>query len=336
MSITLPNPEKYLDSKTKANLDAIKKHRLGKKYDYVVLITAAKTGVGEGKSNLFHLLCAYVGGDRFTIKRVMFDGMDYRMEESALQPLDAWGFDEPDAFASTESMTRDARKLKLKFSKIRQKRHFIVICAPSIFDVASWVRGTGHSRVNCIIRIVRRGVFYAYGDKTGAKDKIKIDTKKRIIKWPECDFIGFFKKIPEKSEWWEAYTKKKNNFLKHADENPKAVKMMKIQRMKLENTLTLRHISEIQKVHVSTVKNWIKAGHFGKPYGRNSGVFMGVDNKTRIKVGVYKKGMRRVERAKQLAATRRGKRGKDKKKRKKGSRGHRKKKVVKRGRKKKR
>lgn len=295
IKISPPDAGQYLDPITKANLDRIKTNRLGQKYDYVLVIVADKTGVGLGKSALFHECCAYIDPDGFTIDRVLFDGMDYRMIEGRLKSMDAFGFDEPDAFFSTEAMSGEQRKLKLKFSKIRQKRHFIVICAPSLTLLAKWFRGAGESRVNCVFRIVRRGVFYAYGDKTGSIKKIDIDQSKNKINWPESDFIGFFRKIPEDSVWWEAYLRKKNAYLKQADDNPKAVALMKKEHAHMQDTLTLRDISEIHKVSKASAYRWYKCRLFSK-----SGCFIGFDGQVHVKMPAYRLGMKKIMKMKQL------------------------------------
>ncbi len=292
--LLVPNPAKYLDDTTKKNIDYVKKEVIGKKYDFVILIVADKTGVGLGKSNLADLLCAYYNRERYVMANIFFDAMDYRLREKYLKPKDPFKFDEPDAFLSTEAMTRAQRKLKIKFAHVRQKRHFIVICAPTMLMLTKWFRAGGESRVNVVLRVVRRGVFYSYSKKAGSLDAIKIDTKKHKTIWPASDYIGFFGKIPETSDWWQAYLDKKNKYLTHKEDNPKALALMRKQHAKIQNTLTYNDIAEIHKINKTTVRNWVSMGFFGK-----RGVFKDLDGKVRIKMKAYRKGIRRLNKWKQ-------------------------------------
>lgn len=289
MAITVPTPADRLCPVTKMNLDRVKKYRLDREYDYVIVVVADKSGVGEGKSTLEHLICAYINPERFTINHVIWDGADYDMLKPSLRPKDSIGFDEPDAFLSSEASTRQQRKVRMSFTKIRQKCYFIVICSPTLLLLQKWFRGVGVSRVNCILRVTRRGKFLAYTDKTGSIDKIRIDTRKNLIVWPKSDFTGYFKSIPKKSPWWIEYSKRKDDNEKRTDTNPYVTKLMKKQMKKMHDSLTVMDVVDIYKVNKATVKQWIRLGFFGK-----RGVFIGVDGRRRIKKKVFKRGMKRV------------------------------------------
>lgn len=316
--IFLDNPGQYLDRTTKANMRNVKRTYIDNDLDFFGLVVCDKTGTGLGKSSFAQQLCAYmdilnwgIENRRFHTGRIFFNETDYRMEESYLLPRDSFEFDEPDAFFSLTATSRSQRRLKLKVIHIRQQRYFFMLCADSIFSVASWVRPGAETRINIIFRIVKRGVVLVYSGKTGTMQKIKLDTRKRKVIWPAADQIIYFKRIPKKSPWWKDYIKRKNAYLKQSDDNPRAVKLMKKHEKKLRETLTLSNIADIQKVHKSTVKRWYMAGYFGK-----RGVFKDASGIIRIKMRAYKAGMKRVLRAKNKEMFRRGKRGKDKKKRK--------------------
>lgn len=289
MVITVPTPQERLCPVTKSNLDRVRKFRLDREYDYVIVIVADKSGVGEGKSTLAHLICSYMNPERFTLGFVIWDGTDFIIIKSRLRPKDSLCFDEPDAFLSGDATTRHQKKTRMSFTKIRQRCYFIVICSPTLMLLQKWFRGVGVSRVNCILRVTRRGKFLAYTDKTGTIDKIRIDTRKNLIMWPASDFTGYFKPIPKSSDWWKGYSKMKDDNEKKADINPRVTALMKKQMKKMRDTVTVMEIADINKVHKSTVKRWLNTGAFGK-----RGVFIGLDGRIRIKMKSYKSGMKKI------------------------------------------
>jgi len=300
--IFLENPGQYLSPKIKANLKNLKKEYMDKDLDFFFLITADKTGVGLGKSTLQHLLSAFMDLEirglearRYNTNHIFFDEANFRLMQPYLKPGDCFGFDEPDAFFSLEGGTRKQRRLKLKMIHIRQQLYFMSVCTDSLFTVGPWVRPGMETRINAILRIVRRGVVYLYSGKTGTMQKIKFDTKsgQRRIVWPAADLIFFFKPIPKSTEWWKDYIKRKNAYLKQSEDNPRAVRLMQKQQKKRMNTLTLSDIADIQHVHKATVEGWNREGYFGK-----RGVYKGVDGMIRIKLKAYNAGMKRIERHK--------------------------------------
>lgn len=320
--VFLDDPGKYLDGPGKRNLQHVKRNYIDKDLDFFGLIVADKTGTGLGKTTLKMIMCAYmdilnwgVENRRYHTGRIFFNETDYRMEEPYLKPTDSFGFDEPDAFFSLSATSGSQRRLKLKVIHMRQQRYFFMLCADSVFSVAGWVRPGGETRINIIFRITKRGVVLVYSGRTGTLQKIKLDTRKRVVKWPAADMIIYFKRIPKRLPWWKDYIKRKNAYLRQSDDNPRVVKLMKKHEKKMRRTLTLSNIADIQKVHKSTVKRWYMAGYFGK-----RGVFKDASGVIRIKERAYKAGMKRVLRAKNKGMFRRGKRGRDKKKRKSGTR----------------
>jgi len=206
-------------------------------------------------------------------------------------------FDEgEEIFFSRRAMTLQQQQMVLKFAQIRQKNYFIVIGAPSLFLLEKWLRGVGkESRVDCIWRIVRRGMFYSYGAKTGSLQKIRIDGRTNDIKYPTSDFVGFWQPIPKKCEYWNKYLKRKDQFLKATKESAKLIRKRQRQMKKIADSLTIRDIAEIQNVKPQTVRLWINRDKaFSKRY-----VFIDMTGRIRIKMRGYEIGLRRLEKKKQ-------------------------------------
>lgn len=231
--VFLEDPGKYLCVKTKDSLKKAKENYMDQDQDYFGLVVADKTGVGLGKSTFWMLLCAYMdilingmNNRRFHLGQIFFDSVDFRFGRPKLKRKDCFGFDEPDAFFSLTTTTKEARKLKLDIIHLRQQNFFFFLCADSPFSVSSWVRPGGNTRISAIFRIVKRGVCYVYSQRTGTMNKIKMDSRTRQITWPEADVIIYFKRIPKSTEWWQGYDKKKTAYLKGSDESPKVMKAL--------------------------------------------------------------------------------------------------------------
>lgn len=290
------NPEDFLDEKTKEELRGIVERRLHKEYDFVLLIVGR---VGDGKSMLAALACAYTGkisGRKFNTDKVFFTAMDYRMQEDKLKRLDSLDFDEgEECFFSRRAMTTEQQKMILKFAQIRQQNFFITICAPSLFLLEKWLRGVGkETRVDCIWKIERRGTFSSYSAKTKSLQKIKIDTVTNDVKYPNpVDFYGHWKPIPKDSKFWkDGYLKKKNAFLKMTKESEKFIKHKRKMEKLMADSFTLREITELCNVKsLNTVRLWLKKYNiFPKKY-----VFVDPTGKIRIRTKGYEIGMKNLE-----------------------------------------
>lgn len=273
-------------------------HGLMKEHDCVVVVCADQTGVGEGKSTLAMLCCAYVAkklGKKFTPEFIIFDTMEYRLIEQKLKPMSCLQFDEAiDVFFSREAMTRDQRSMTMKFAKIRQQSHFIVLCIPTILMLSKWFRGTGQTRTNAIFRCLKRGVYKAYGKGSGSINRVKVDTANNEVKWPRADFTGRWKKLNKTHPFFKAYLQKKNKYLKLADENPKVIKAITKEKKRLQNTFTIRDMSEIKQVNAQTIHTWLRMGFFAP-----SGVFKDLTGKVRVKEKAFYAGIKRIEKWKQ-------------------------------------
>lgn len=285
--ITIQEPEKNLHTTVMKNLDRVMENRLRKEYDYVLVIVGK---VGDGKSMLASLACSYMD-KKFPPERVLFTGIDYKMIERKLKEKMAIQFDEgEEVFFSRGAMTRLQKQMVLKFAQIRQRNHFIVICVPSLFLLEKWMRGIGDTRINCIWRIVRRGMFYCYADKHGTLSRIRIDHSVNKIFWPKSDFISFWKEIPKSAPFWKEYLRRKKNFLTMTRESRLVAKERDRVARKMSESLTVADIAEIQEVGISTVRQWLRKGMFPK-----RAVFMGLDGRTRVKFPGYQRGVKRLE-----------------------------------------
>ena len=293
----IENPEDYLDEVTRLTLDNVITHGLMKEFDCVIVICADKTGVGVGKSTLAMLCCAYVAkklGKKFTPEYIIFDTMDYRLLERRLKPMSCIQFDEAiDVFFSRDAMTKNQRTMTMKFAKIRQQSHFIVLCIPSILMLSKWFRGTGQTRTNAIFRCLDRGTYKAYGKASGRINRIKIDTPNNRVLWPRADYTGRWRKFPKSHPFYKAYINKKNKYLKHADDNPKVIRAIHKEKKRLQNTFTVADMAEIKQVDKQTVYTWIRGGYFAK-----GSVWKDLTGKVRIKEKAFYAGVKRLEKAK--------------------------------------
>ena len=293
----IDNPEDYLDEVTMLTLDNVITHGLLKDYDCVIVICADKTGVGVGKSTLAMLMCAYVAkklGNKFTPEYIIFDTMDYRLLERKLKPMSCIQFDEAiDVFFSRNAMTKNQRTMTMKFAKIRQQRHFVVLCIPSILMLSKWFRGTGQTRTNAIFRCMNRGTYKAYGKGSGRINRIKIDTQNNRVLWPRADYTGRWRKLPKSHPFMKAYNNKKLKYLKHADDNPKVIRAIHKEKKRLQNTFTVADMAEIKQVDKQTVYTWIRGGFFSK-----GSVWKDLTGKVRIKEKAFYAGVKRLEKAK--------------------------------------
>lgn len=215
----IEDPGFRLDDVTKSNLRLVNERRLDKDYDFVLVVVG---DVGDGKSSLANLACGYVGkltGVPFTAQNVFFNRADYQKRKKTLPLKSSMNFDEGgQTFFSRTAMSKDQRKLIQEFAQIRQQKHFITICTPSILLLEKWFRTGVESRVDCIWRVVRRGKFFSYASKTGSLQRININRRENNIYYPSADFLGYWKAIPKKSGFWKQYTKKKMGFLRGKDE----------------------------------------------------------------------------------------------------------------------
>ncbi len=281
-----------LDETTKRNLDAVILHRLNKNYDYMILIVGK---VGDGKSQLAQLCCSYVD-EQFSTEKIMFTAMDYRMMERKLKPKSALDFDEgEEIFYSRGAMSTQQKKMVLKFAQIRQKNHFIVLCAPSLGLLEKWLRGIGETRVNAIFKVERRGMFRAYGDRSGALQKIRYDSESNNFQYPDADFVGFWKRIPNKNRFWMDYEKRKNRFLSSNRESAKIQREREKVQKQLSDSLTIKDIMEIHQVGESTVRDWINKFNIFP----DRSVFRDLGGHTRVKHKGYEKGIIKLRRIKE-------------------------------------
>jgi hypothetical protein len=273
------------------------KNRINNQYDFLLVIVGK---VGDGKSMLECLSCAFVDnelGNKFTVERVIFTALEYKAHERKLRSKLSIGFDEgEEIFFSRRAMERSQKDMILKFAQIRQKNHFIVICTPSLALLETWLRGIGvETRVNAIWRVVRRGMFYVYSARTGSMQKIRIDRNTNTIKYPEPDYVGFWKEIKKSEKFWQEYLKKKNDFLTMNKESNKVSREREKVMKKIGESMTVRDLMELHNVSEGTVKAWIMKY---KVFPKRS-IFIDFSGKYRIKFKGYQEGMRKLERLKQ-------------------------------------
>jgi len=286
-------PEELLDSITKEELKNVVKNRLEKEYDFVLLINGK---VGDGKSMLAAITNAYVSkftGGNFDTNKIFFTTTEYRMEENKLKPKDCLDFDEgEEIFFSRRAMSADQQKMVLKFAQIRQQNYFITICAPSLFLLEKWLRGVGkESRVDCIWKIERRGVFTSYSAKTGSLQRIRINPITNDVEYPRADYYGYWKTVPKKSKFWEEYLRKKNAFLKMTKESERFIKEKRKMEELMKNSFTVREICELTGAKPWAVRRWIKYYNiFPKKY-----IFVDPLGRIRINAKGYEIGMKNLE-----------------------------------------
>lgn len=299
--VYLDSPEQYLSINYRKNLNNIKKNYMDNDQDFFMLIVGDGTGLGLGKSTLMHATLAYMDvllhgekNRRFTTDNLFFDTDDYRLSKSRLKPLDCFGWDEPDSFLSTDGSTRKSRKLKLDLIHIRDQRHFMMVCADNIFTVGPWLRPNNASRINAILRIIKKGVVYAYTFKTGSMLNIRVDQRTRKITWPPADLIFFFKPIPKSTEWWKDYKRRKDKHKGKSCLDEKVSRLSLKREEKIRKSFTMSDIAEIAGVSKVTAFKWKNMGVFPK-----SGVYVDYNGTVRVTEKAYKSGMKKVFRMKQ-------------------------------------
>lgn len=276
-----------LDPLTKKNLDAVVERRLNNDYDYMLVIVGK---VGDGKSQLAQLMCAYVD-PAFNTEKIIFTALDYRAMERRLHSKSAIDFDEAEeVFYSRGAMSSGQKKMILKFAQIRQKNHFIVLCAPSLGLLEKWLRGVGDTRVNAIFKVERRGMFKVFGDKSGAIGKIRFDKESNMYKYPEPDFIGFWQKIPEKDRFWTDYKRRKERFLSSNRESAKIQREREKIHKLLSTSLSVKDISEIHQVSEESVRTWF---NYYDIFPKGS-VFKDIAGHVRVTSKGYDRGMAKL------------------------------------------
>lgn len=282
---TIENPGDRLSLVVKANLKRVVEKRLNNDYDFLLVIVGGRPAVGSGKTVLASLACAYVSeltGVPFTILNIFFTGDDYKKRRKQLKRKSSLQFDEgEEAFYSRTATTKAQRDMILKFTQLRQQNYFIVICVPSLLLLEKYMRGIGtETRVDCIWRItVNRWKFKCYSGKTGKLQKIKIDRDNNRVRYPMSpDFVGYWKPILKRSEFWKQYLVVKGKFLAGKEAEKKEEKPEVDEKVdRVANSYTQLQAAKKLGIHKNTIFRWIQSGKIDKKY-----VFKDVVGRVRI------------------------------------------------------
>jgi len=187
--------DKYIDGYLKSNLDVIIK-RVDMNWDGIIYIGGFE---GDGKTTLASQLCYYF--DRtFNIDRVCFTANQFREVVENAKPKQAILFDESYLTFNTGSrMSKETRKVKSLLTMIRKKQLFIIIVAPTVFDIDYYIICfRSLALINVYADGLQRGFFsfynrarkeqlYIKGKKTHDMRVTKPNFRGRFTKWNVLD-----------------------------------------------------------------------------------------------------------------------------------------------------
>ena len=194
--------DKYIDGFLKSNLDVIIK-RVDMNWDGIIYIGGFE---GDGKTTLASQLCYYF--DRtFNMDRVCFTANQFREVVEKAKPKQAILFDESYLTFNTGSrMSKETRKVKSLLTMIRKKQLFIVIVAPTVFDIDYYIICfRSLALINVYADGLQRGFFsfynrarkeqlYIKGKKTHDMRVAKPNFRGRFTKWNVLDSKEYEKK----------------------------------------------------------------------------------------------------------------------------------------------
>lgn len=157
---------KYFDGYLKDNLDILIK-AVDLKWDGVLYLSGYE---GDGKSTLASQICWYLDRD-FSMKNVVFNGEQFMHACLNAKPKQAILFDEAYlAFTNKSIASKEARFLTSMLTMIRKKQLFIIIVAPTFFDIQKYI---AIHRSRALIHVysvdLKRGYFGLFNRKTKHK-----------------------------------------------------------------------------------------------------------------------------------------------------------------------
>jgi hypothetical protein len=240
--------EYLLDPKMVSNLRKIKQY-LREDHDWVTIIHGPERG---GKSTLGHE-CNAIVDDEYDTAHVVFPTSELRYAIAKSPKYRAIQQDEgAETWLSGDANTADTKKMVKSFMQIGAKNLYFSICLP---DAGALNRYMKTHRVNCVLRVMKRGVFAFYSAKRAKTIKKDNNTKKVI--WPRPNFVGYFRKIPESCEFWKEYKRKEwEHKFSTRSENPKVIeKELQMERF-LRDTLDFRQAARVLGVSSNTVNVW--------------------------------------------------------------------------------
>jgi len=200
--------DKYIDGFLKSNLDVIIQ-RVDLNWDGIIYVGGFE---GDGKTTLAAQLCYYF--DRtFNMDRVCFTADQFRKVVESAKPKQAVLFDESYLTFNTGSrMTKETRKVKSFLTMIRKKQLFIIIVAPTVFDIDYYIICfRSLALINVYAEGLERGFFafynrerkeqlYIKGKKTHDMRVTRPNFKGRFSKWNVLNLKKYEKKKDEAIE----------------------------------------------------------------------------------------------------------------------------------------
>jgi len=200
--------DKYINGFLKSNLDLITK-RVNINYDGILYVAGYE---GDGKTTLASQICYYLDNS-FNLDRVVFTAKQFSEAINEAKPKTSILFDESYMTFNTGSrMTKETREVKSLLTMIRKKQLYIIIVAPTVFDIDYYIICfRSLALINVYAKGLQRGFFAFYNREQ--KEKLYIKGKKtHDMKVAKPNFLGNFTKWNILDS--KKYEKKKDDAIK--------------------------------------------------------------------------------------------------------------------------
>jgi len=168
---------RYFHDILRSNLDIIIK-RVDKMWDGLIYVCGME---GDGKTTFAQQLCFYFDRtfkDQEGLDRTCFNAKQFKEIINKATPKQAILFDESYLTFNTGSrMTKETREVKALLTMIRKKQLYIIVVAPTIFDIDYYlICFRSLALINIKAEGLTRGFFYYYNRKR--KEQLYIKGKK--------------------------------------------------------------------------------------------------------------------------------------------------------------
>ena len=200
--------DKYINGFLKSNLDLITK-RVNINYDGILYVAGYE---GDGKTTLASQICYYLDNS-FNLDRVVFTAKQFSEAINEAKPKTSILFDESYmTFNTGARMTKETREVKGLLTMIRKKQLYIIIVAPTVFDIDYYIICfRSLALINVYAKGLQRGFFAFYNREQ--KEKLYIKGKKtHDMKVAKPNFLGNFTKWNILDS--DKYEKKKDDAIK--------------------------------------------------------------------------------------------------------------------------